>query len=211
MREAVIVSTARTPIGKAYRGAFNSTTAQALGGHAIKHAVARAGVDPAEVEDVVMGAAIHQGTAFQNVARQALIHAGLPETVSGQTIDRQCSSGMMAISIAAKQIITDGQDVAIGGGVESISMNQTGSMFATPAQAFVRASRRSLAKAVGAPLAGCGARGGSRSRRGSLEDFRFWPMGLEARSNAGTTLVHPSCSVHQKNLYRGCTGIDASQ
>lgn len=131
-REAVIVSTARTPIGKAYRGAFNNTTSQALGAHAIKHAVERAGVDPAEVEDVIMGTAIQMGSAFQNVARQSLLRAGLPVTVSGQTIDRQCSSGMMAISIAAKQIISDGMDVAIGGGVESISMNQTGEMFVHP-------------------------------------------------------------------------------
>lgn len=132
MREAVIVSTARTPIGKAYRGAFNDTTAQAMGAHAIEHAVQRAGVDAAEVEDVVMGAAIQMGSAFQNVARQSLLRAGLPESVAGQTIDRQCSSGMMAISIAAKQIIADGMDVAIGGGVESISMNQTGDIFAIP-------------------------------------------------------------------------------
>ncbi len=132
MREAVIVSTARTPIGKAYRGAFNNTTAQAMGAHAIEHAVQRAGVDAAEVEDVVMGAAIQMGSAFQNVARQSLLRAGLPESVAGQTIDRQCSSGMMAISIAAKQIIADGMDVAIGGGVESISMNQTGDIFAIP-------------------------------------------------------------------------------
>ena len=132
MLEAVIVSTARTPIGKAYRGAFNDTTAQAMGAHAIEHAVQRAGVDAAEVEDVVMGAAIQMGSAFQNVARQSLLRAGLPESVAGQTIDRQCSSGMMAIAIAAKQIIADGMDVAIGGGVESISMNQTGDIFAIP-------------------------------------------------------------------------------
>ena len=134
MREAVIVSTARTPIGKAYRGAFNATSSQALGAHAIKHAVARASVDPAEVEDVVMGAAIQMGSAYMNTARQCLLEAGLPDSVAGQTIDRQCSSGMMAIAIAAKQIIADGMDVAIGGGVESISMNQTGDMFAIPSQ-----------------------------------------------------------------------------
>lgn len=132
MREAVIVSTARTPIGKAYRGAFNNTTTQALGAHAIQHAVERAKIDPAEVEDVIMGAAIQMGSAFQNPARQCLLRAGLPDSVPGQSIDRQCSSGMMAISIAAKQIISDGMDVAIGGGVESISLNQTGSIFAIP-------------------------------------------------------------------------------
>jgi acetyl-CoA C-acetyltransferase len=147
MREAVIVSTARTPIGKAYRGAFNNTTAQALGAHAIEHAVARAGVEAAEVEDVVMGAAIQMGSAFQNVARQSLLRAGMPDSVAGQTIDRQCSSGMMAISIAAKQIISDGMDVAIGGGVESISMNQTGDMFAIP-DPHLLASKPSLYMAM---------------------------------------------------------------
>ena len=147
MREAVIVSTARTPIGKAYRGAFNNTTAQALGGHAIEHAVQRAGVDPDEVEDVIMGAAIQMGSAFQNVARQSLLRAGLPESVPGQTIDRQCSSGMMAIAIAAKQIISDGMEVAIGGGVESISMNQTGKMFAIP-DARLLATKPSLYMAM---------------------------------------------------------------
>lgn len=129
MREAVIVSTARTPIGKAYRGAFNNTTSQALGGHAIKHAIERAKIDPAEVEDVVFGAALQQGTAFQNVARQALLRAGVPHDVPGQSIDRQCASGMMAIATAAKQVVVDNMAVTVGGGVESISMNQTGDMF----------------------------------------------------------------------------------
>jgi len=132
MREAVIVSTARTPIGKAYRGAFNNTTSVEMAGHAIKHAVERARIDPAEIEDVVLGAAIQQGSAFQNVARQALVRAGLPTTVSGQSIDRQCASGMMAIATAAKQVVHDNMDIAIGGGVESISMNQTKDMFFIP-------------------------------------------------------------------------------
>jgi len=132
VREAVIVSTARTPIGKAYRGAFNATPSPTLGGHAIKHAVERAGIDPAEVDDVVMGAAIQMGTAFQNPARQSLLRAGLPASVAGQSLDRQCASGLMAIAVAAKQIVCDGMSVTIGGGVESISMNQTGEMFATP-------------------------------------------------------------------------------
>ncbi|MEO1013841.1 MAG: acetyl-CoA C-acyltransferase [Pseudomonadota bacterium] len=132
MREAVIVSTARTPIGKAYRGAFNNTTAQTLGAHAISHAVERANVDPAEIEDVVIGAALQQGTAFQNVARQAALRAGFPIGVSGMSVDRQCASGMMAIATAAKQVIVDGMQVAVGGGLDSISMNQTGSMFVTP-------------------------------------------------------------------------------
>lgn len=124
MREAVIVSTARTPIGKANRGAFNDTQAQALGAHAIKHAVERAGVDPTEIDDVVMGCALQQGSQGFNTARQAALKAGLPDTVAAQTIDRQCSSGLMAIATAAKQIIVDGMDVTVGGGVESISLVQ---------------------------------------------------------------------------------------
>ncbi|MEL6370496.1 MAG: acetyl-CoA C-acyltransferase [Pseudomonadota bacterium] len=132
MREAVIVSTARTPIGKAYRGAFNNTTAQTLGGHAIEHAAKRAGVAAEEIEDVVMGCALQQGTAFQNVARQAALRAGMPIGVSGMSIDRQCASGMMAIATAAKQVVVDNMDIAVGGGVESISMNQNSNMFVTP-------------------------------------------------------------------------------
>lgn len=128
MREAVIISTARTPIGKANRGAFNNTQAQALGGHAIAHAVARAAIDPAEVEDVAMGCALQQGSSGGNVARQALLRAGLPVTVPGMTIDRQCSSGLMAISAAAKQIIVDGMQITIGGGLESISLVQNDKM-----------------------------------------------------------------------------------
>lgn len=124
MREALIVSTARTPIGKAYRGAFNDTQAQALGAHAIRHAVERARIDPAEIEDVVLGAAMQQGSTFQNIARQAAIRAGLPTAVSGMSVDRQCASGMMAIAIAAKQIISDGMIVTVGGGLESISLVQ---------------------------------------------------------------------------------------
>jgi len=124
MREAVIVSTARTPIGKAFRGAFNNTQAQTLGGHAIAAAVARAGIDPAEIGDVVMGAAMQQGSTGGNVARQAALRAGLPVTVAGMSLDRQCASGLMAIATAAKQIIVDGQTVAVGGGLESISLVQ---------------------------------------------------------------------------------------
>ncbi len=128
MREAVIVSTARTPIGKAYRGAFNDTQAQALGGHAIAHAVARAGVDPAEIDDVIMGAALQQGSTHMNVARQCAVRAGLPTSVAGMSVDRQCASGLMAISIAAKQIVDDGMTVTVGGGLESISLVQTPKM-----------------------------------------------------------------------------------
>ncbi len=124
MREAVIVSTARTPIGRAYRGAFNDTQAQQLGAHAVRHAVERAGIDPAEVEDVVLGAALQQGSTGTNVARQIALAAGLPSTVAGMTIDRQCASGLMGIATAAKQVVFDQQKVAVGGGLESISLVQ---------------------------------------------------------------------------------------
>lgn len=125
MRSAVIVSTARTPIGRAYRGAFNDTPAQTLGGHAIAHAVKRAGIEPGEVEDVIMGAALQQGFQGTNVARQCALRAGLPVTVAGMSIDRQCASGLMAIATAAKEIIEDGMQVTVGGGLESISLVQT--------------------------------------------------------------------------------------
>ena len=128
MRDAVIVSTARTPIGKAYRGAFNATTPQALTAHAISNAVERAGVDPAEISDCVIGAALQQGFSGGNIARQAAVRAGLPVTVAGMSVDRQCASGMMAIATAAKQVISDGMDVVIGGGVDSISTVQTPEM-----------------------------------------------------------------------------------
>jgi acetyl-CoA C-acetyltransferase len=124
MKEAVIVSTARTPIGKAYRGAFNNTEAPTLGAHAIREAVKRSGVDPAEVDDVIMGCAMQQGSSGLNVARQSLLAAGLPVTVAGMSVDRQCSSGMMAIAIAARQILDDNMSIVIGGGLESISLVQ---------------------------------------------------------------------------------------
>ncbi len=124
MRDAVIVSTARTPIGKAFRGAFNDTPAQTLGAHAIRAAVERAKVEPGEIEDVTMGCASQQGAQGMNVARQALLRAGLPMSVPGQTIDRQCASGLMGVAITAKQIIVDGMQVALGGGMESISLVQ---------------------------------------------------------------------------------------
>jgi acetyl-CoA C-acetyltransferase len=124
MREAVIVSTARTPIGKAFRGAFNDTQAQTLGGHVIAEAVKRAGIAAAEIDDVVLGAAVQQGTSGFNIARQAALRAGAPDTVSGMSVDRQCASGLMAIATAAKQILHDGMTITIGGGLESISLNQ---------------------------------------------------------------------------------------
>ena len=124
MREAVIVSTARTPIGKAYRGAFNNTDSPTLGGHAVIHAVERAEIDPAEVEDVYMGCVLTQGSQGGNVGRRIALAAGLPVTTAGMTIDRQCSSGMMAIAAAANTIINDGVDVMVGGGLDSISLVQ---------------------------------------------------------------------------------------
>jgi len=125
MRSAVIVSTARTPIGRAHRGAFNDTQSQALGGHAVASAVKRAGIDPAEVDDVVMGAAVQQGAQGFNIARQCALRAGLPDTVAGMSVDRQCASGLMAIATAAKQIIDDDMQITVGGGLESISLTQT--------------------------------------------------------------------------------------
>jgi len=119
--DAVIVSSARTPIGRAFRGAFNHTKSPTLAGHVIRHAVARAGVEPAEVDDVVLGTAMPAGTAGMNVGRLAALAAGLPSSVAGQTIDRQCASGLMAISIAAKQVLVDGMQVVVGGGQENIS------------------------------------------------------------------------------------------
>ena len=124
MKEAVIVSTARTPIGKAYRGAFNNTESPTMGGHTIREAVKRAGIEPEEVDDVIMGCAVQQGTSGFNIGRTAGIVAGLPVTVSGMSIDRQCSSGMMAIATAAKQIIHDGMPIVVGAGLESISLVQ---------------------------------------------------------------------------------------
>ncbi|MEM1318015.1 MAG: acetyl-CoA C-acyltransferase [Pseudomonadota bacterium] len=128
MREAVIVSTARTPIGKAYRGAFNDTPSATLAGHAIEHAVKRAGIAGGEVDDVIIGCAMQQGVQAVNIARQSALRGGLPVTVSGMTIDRQCASGMMAIATAAKQVVHDHMPICVGGGVESISMVQTPEM-----------------------------------------------------------------------------------
>ena len=124
MREAVIVSVARTPIGKAFRGAFNDTEAPALSGHAAREAVARAGIDPASVDDVIMGCSAQQGTQGYNIGRLTAAAAGLPVTVAGMAVDRMCSSGLMAVSIAANQIIRDGMTTVIAGGVESISLTQ---------------------------------------------------------------------------------------
>jgi acetyl-CoA C-acetyltransferase len=127
MRDAVIVSTARTGIGKAYRGAFNATPSPTLAAHPIRAAVERAKLDPAEIDDVIMGAALQQGVQT-TIGRTAALRAGLPVTVSGMSIDRQCSSGLMSIATAAKQVIVDRMDIVIAGGVESISLVQTGEM-----------------------------------------------------------------------------------
>jgi acetyl-CoA C-acetyltransferase/acetyl-CoA acyltransferase len=124
MVEAVIVSTARTGIGKAYRGALNNTEGPTMAGHVIAEAVKRAGVEPGEIEDVVMGCAMQQGTTAVNVARRAAIRAGLPVTVAGTTIDRQCASGLQSIAVAARSVVLDGVEVAVAGGVESISLVQ---------------------------------------------------------------------------------------
>ncbi len=124
MGEAVIVSTARTPIGKAFRGAFNKTHGAVLAGHAIRHAVERAKVDPEEVEDVILGCGLPEGATGQNVARLAAIRAELPATTAGTTVNRFCSSGMQCISMAAQRIITDKVPVMVAGGVESISLVQ---------------------------------------------------------------------------------------
>jgi acetyl-CoA C-acetyltransferase len=127
MRDAVIVSTARTGIGRAYRGAFNATPSPTLAAHPIQAAIERARVEPAEIDDVIMGAALQQGVQT-TIGRTAALRAGLPVEVAGMSIDRQCASGLMAIATAAKQVIVDRMDVVVAGGVESISLVQTGEM-----------------------------------------------------------------------------------
>ena len=137
MQDAVIVSTARTPIAKAFRGAFNDLKSPSMAAVALRAAVERAGIEPGEIEDVVMGTAMQGGTASTNLARLSLLAAGLPLSVSGQTIDRQCASGLMAISIAAKQIMVDGMAVTVGAGLST----------ATPGEAcrnFVRCAATRL-------------------------------------------------------------------
>lgn len=125
MREAAIVSTARTGLAKSFRGGFNDTEAPAMGGHVVRAAVARAGIDPAEVDDCIFGAAAQQGTQSYNLGRLCALAGGLPETVAGMAIERQCSSGLMSIATAAKSIMCNEYDIAVAGGVESISLVQT--------------------------------------------------------------------------------------
>ena len=128
MKEAVIVSTARTPIAKAYRGGFNNLAGATLGAASVAEAVRRAGIDPGEVDDVIMGCALQQGTTGGNIARQIALRAGMPVTTAGMTIDRQCSSGLMAVATAAKQVTQDGMSVVVGGGLDSISLVQNQNM-----------------------------------------------------------------------------------
>ncbi|WP_423140990.1 acetyl-CoA C-acyltransferase [Parablastomonas sp. CN1-191] len=132
MRDAVIVSAARTPIGRAYKGAFNATPGATLGALALARAVERAGIDGGEVDDVLWGAALQQGAQAGNIARQVALRAGLPVTVSGMSMDRQCSSGLMTIATAAKQVIVDRMDIVAAGGQESISLVQTKDMRVMP-------------------------------------------------------------------------------
>ncbi|NNE63547.1 MAG: acetyl-CoA C-acyltransferase, partial [Gammaproteobacteria bacterium] len=124
MKEAVIVSTARTPIGVAFKGSLNNIKSPTMTAHAIRHAVDRAGVDPQGIDDVVIGSVLNAGTAGMNIARNASLAAGLPFSVPAQTVDRQCSSGLMAIAIAARQIIVDGMEIVVAGGQDNISAVQ---------------------------------------------------------------------------------------
>ena len=124
MDDAVIVSTARTPIGKAFRGAFNNTHGAVLGGHVVKHALKRSGIDPHEIEDVVIGCGFPEGATGHNVARQCALRAGLPVTSAGTTVNRFCSSGLQAISIAAQRVVMDKVPAMVAGGLESVSLIQ---------------------------------------------------------------------------------------
>jgi acetyl-CoA acetyltransferase family protein len=136
-RDAVIVSTARTPIGRAYKGAFNATPGPTLGALSLAPAIERAGIEAGQIDDVVWGAVLTQGTQAGNIARQVALRAGCPVTVPGQTIDRQCSSGLMAIATAAKQIIVDNMDIVVGGGQDSISLVQTPEMRVSPDRSLI--------------------------------------------------------------------------
>jgi len=147
MRDAVIVAAARTPIGRAYKGAFNATAGATLGALSLKAAVERAGIEGGEVDDVLWGSALQQGAQAGNIARQVALRAGLPVTVSGMSMDRQCSSGLMTIATAAKQIIVDRMDVVAAGGQESISLVQTKDMRVAPDRSLIE-----MHKAVYMPM-----------------------------------------------------------
>ena len=136
-RDAVIVSTARTPIGRAYKGAFNATPGATLGSFSFAAAVERSGIDAGEIDDVVWGAVLTQGTQAGNIGRQVALRGGAPVTVAAQTIDRQCSSGLMAIATAAKQIVVDNMDIVVGGGQDSISLVQTPEMRVAPDRSLI--------------------------------------------------------------------------
>ncbi|MBS0483300.1 MAG: acetyl-CoA C-acyltransferase [Proteobacteria bacterium] len=136
-RDAVIVSAARTPIGRAYKGAFNATAGATLGAFSLREAVSRAGIDGAEVDDVLWGAALEQGTQAGNLARQVALRSGLPITTSGMTMDRQCSSGLMSIATGSKQVVIDRMDIVAAGGQESISLVQTKDMRVAPDRALM--------------------------------------------------------------------------
>ncbi len=137
MRDAVIVSTARTPIGRAYKGGFNATPGATLGSFSLAPAIARAGIEAGEIDDVVWGAVLTQGTQAGNIGRQVALRAGCPVSVAAQTIDRQCSSGLMAIATAAKQIVVDNMDVVAAGGQDSISLVQTPEMRVAPDRSLI--------------------------------------------------------------------------
>ena len=150
MRDAVIVSTARTPLVKAARGAFNNTTAPTLGAYSVKAAVERAGIEGGEVDDVLIGAALQQGSAFPNIARLVSMRAGLPVTVPGMSIDRQCSSGLMTIATAAKQVIVDRMDIVVAGGLESVSKVQmSGKLFVEPDAELLRMHKDTYMPMIG--------------------------------------------------------------
>lgn len=148
-RDAVIVSTARTPIGRAYKGAFNATLGPTLGALSLAPAIARAGIEPGEIDDVVWGCVLTQGTQAGNIGRQVALRAGCPVTVAAQTIDRQCSSGLMAIATAAKQIITDQMDIVVGGGQDSISLVQTAEMRVMPDPSLIAMHKDSYMPMLG--------------------------------------------------------------
>ena len=131
MREAVVVSTARTGLARSWRGALNMTHGATMGGHVVRAAIERAGIDPAEVEDVLMGCANPEGATGSNIARQVALAAGCPVTVSGATVNRFCSSGLQTIAIAAQRIMSGEADILVAGGLESISLVQEGKKFST--------------------------------------------------------------------------------
>ena len=217
MTDAVIVSTARTPIGKAYRGALNATEGATLLGHAIGEAVARAKVDPKEVEDVVMGAALQQGSTGGNIARKALLRAGLPVTVGGTTIDRQCASGLQAIALAARSVIFDGVEIAVGGGGESISLvqNDHANKFHTQDPALLEDQGRRLHaddrhRRGGGEALRHFARTPGRIFAGEPAPHRRRPAGRQVQRRAGADHDHDGRrrQGHRRNLLQGRDAVE---